>query len=136
MKYFIALLALIYLVFPYDLMPDIIIGVGWIDDLIILILLWLFFFAKKRKKAGDQDLFDGDTTSSNSKSGEEVAPKTPCEVLGVRRNANKEEIKKAYRKLAGTYHPDKVNNLGDEFRDLAEKRFKEIQAAYQELMKD
>ena len=45
-------------------------------------------------------------------------------VLGVPRNANKEEVKKAYRKLAHQYHPDKG---GDE------KRFKEINEAYQVL---
>ncbi|MBW1817978.1 MAG: DnaJ domain-containing protein [Deltaproteobacteria bacterium] len=43
------------------------------------------------------------------------------------------EIRKAYRELANRYHPDKVNHLGEEFRDLAEERFKEVQTAYQEL---
>ena len=42
-------------------------------------------------------------------------------------------LKHAYRLLAGKYHPDKVAHLGDEFKALAEKRFKEIQKAYQEL---
>ena len=52
------------------------------------------------------------------------------EVLGVDRNASAEEIKKAYRKLAVKYHPDK--NPGDE---QAEERFKEISAAF-EILKD
>jgi DnaJ-class molecular chaperone len=38
--------------------------------------------------------------------------------------------------LAGQYHPDKVSHLGEEFRQLAEKRFKEIQVAYQELIRN
>ncbi|MEK7082154.1 MAG: molecular chaperone DnaJ [Patescibacteria group bacterium] len=46
------------------------------------------------------------------------------EVLGVARNATKEEIKKAYRSLAHKYHPDKGGN---------EARFKEINEAYQIL---
>ena len=48
--------------------------------------------------------------------------------LGVGRGASQEEIKKAYRKLAREYHPDR--NPGDE---QAEARFKEIQHAYDVL---
>ena len=58
---------------------------------------------------------------------------SPYEILGVDKNATQEQIKIAYRSLAEKYHPDKVNHLGDEFKDLAEIRFKEIQNAYQEL---
>ena len=49
------------------------------------------------------------------------------EVLGVSKNASEDEIKKAYRKLARTYHPD-VNKAPD-----AEEKFKEVKAAYDTL---
>ena len=50
------------------------------------------------------------------------------ETLGVNRNASKEEIKSAYRKLAMKYHPDR--NPGDK---SAETKFKEATEAYQIL---
>src|SRR5512145_1840907 len=57
-----------------------------------------------------------------------MAKRDYYEVLGVARDADEEEIKKAYRKLAIKYHPDK--NPGDK---SAEERFKEIGEAYEAL---
>ncbi|HIP39931.1 MAG TPA: J domain-containing protein [Desulfocapsa sulfexigens] len=51
-------------------------------------------------------------------------------VLGLERGADKDAIKKAYRKLSMKYHPDKVRHLGEEFRVVAEEKMKEINAAY------
>jgi len=53
------------------------------------------------------------------------------DILGVKRGASKDEIKKAYRKLARKHHPDV--NPGD---NSAEARFKELQQAYAVLTDD
>ena len=52
------------------------------------------------------------------------------EVLGITRNSSEEEIKKAFRRLALEYHPDRNKDDG------AERRFKEINEAYQVLSND
>ena len=54
-----------------------------------------------------------------------MAERDPYQVLGVSRGASDAEIKKAFRKLARQYHPDR-----NEGSASAEARFKEVQAAY------
>src|SRR6058998_1914549 len=57
-----------------------------------------------------------------------MAKRDYYELLGVDRSASEEDIKKAYRKLAVKFHPDK--NPGDH---TAEERFKELGEAYEAL---
>ena len=58
----------------------------------------------------------------------------PYSVLGVSRDASDEEIKKAYRKLSRKYHPDA--NINNPNKEQAEEKFKEVQQAYEQIMKE
>jgi len=60
--------------------------------------------------------------------------KDPYQVLGIDRNAGEDEIKKSYRELAKKYHPD--NYAGNELADLAAEKMKEINEAYDRVMKE
>jgi hypothetical protein len=56
-------------------------------------------------------------------------------VLGVAENADQADIERAYRTKISQYHPDKVARMGDDIRQLAETRCKEINAAYEMALK-
>lgn len=57
-------------------------------------------------------------------------------ILQVDKNASIEEIKKSYKKLCVKYHPDKVASLGEKAQKDAEKKFKEINEAYETIKKE
>jgi hypothetical protein len=57
------------------------------------------------------------------------------ETLGVPAEATADQIREAYKHLISKYHPDKVEGLGQELRDLAEHKTQEITAAYREAMR-
>ncbi len=57
-------------------------------------------------------------------------------ILEIDRTASNEEIKKAYKKLAIKYHPDKVSYLGEEARKQAEEQFKKLNEAYESIKKE
>ncbi len=148
MRYLYIILALAYTLSPYDLLPDFLVGWGWLDDAVVLgfLLRFLYTYKKRARQAGHFREQFRRAASDEAKSGnrfeqagtkpeEPEKPGDPYDVLGVRRGADQEELKQAYRELVNKYHPDKVTHLGEEFRKLAEIRFKEIQQAYQQLKK-
>ena len=57
-------------------------------------------------------------------------------VLEITKSATVSEIKKAYRKMAKKYHPDKVIHLGKEHQEGAEEKFRQVQAAYEQIQKE
>ncbi len=60
--------------------------------------------------------------------------KDPYTVLGVDSNASDDDIKRAYRELARKYHPDNYQN--NPLADLAEEKMKEINEAYDTILKE
>jgi len=54
-------------------------------------------------------------------------------ILEITPQATEGEIKKAYRKLAVIYHPDKVMNMGKNYQQSAKEKFQKIQAAYEQI---
>ena len=57
-------------------------------------------------------------------------------ILEIDPNSTDDEVKKAYRKMAIKYHPDKVSHLGDELKNIAEEKFKSVNDAYQSIKKE
>ena len=62
-----------------------------------------------------------------------MSKKDYYDLLGVEKTASENDIKKAYRKLAMKYHPDKFSNASEKEKKEAEEKFKEVNEAYQVL---
>jgi DnaJ like chaperone protein len=54
-------------------------------------------------------------------------------ILEIDPSASNEEVKKAYRRMAMKYHPDKVSHLGEDFRKSADDKFKMVNEAYEKI---
>lgn len=70
-----------------------------------------------------------------AKKEERVGGKLPHEVLGVARDASRETIHDAYKRLVREHHPDKKSQEAPESRKRADDRTKEINRAYELLVK-
>lgn len=57
-------------------------------------------------------------------------------ILEIERTASGDEVKKAYRRMAMKYHPDKVSHLGEDYRKTADEKFKKVNEAYEKIKKE
>ena len=57
-------------------------------------------------------------------------------ILEITSDATNEEVKKAYRKMAVKYHPDKVATLGEDVQKAAEEKFKAVSQAYEAICRE
>ena len=54
-------------------------------------------------------------------------------ILKISPEVSDVEAKKAYRRMANKFHPDKVHHLGEDFQKMAEEKFKKVNEAYQKI---
>lgn len=84
---------------------------------------------KSKEKFQKKEKFSSSSSNKESKKNSSQLPQDFYERLGVKKTASEKEIKKAYRKLAVKYHPDKNPNNKEE----SEEKFKQITEAYEVL---
>lgn len=84
------------------------------------------------RQSGYSD-YSGYSGYSGSSTSYSAPRKDPYKVLGISSDATDEEVKKAYRRLAMKYHPDKVEGMGEEVKKNAEAQFREINEAYEQI---
>ncbi|HPF50766.1 MAG TPA: TerB family tellurite resistance protein [Draconibacterium sp.] len=57
-------------------------------------------------------------------------------ILEIDKSASDDEVKKAYRRMAMKYHPDKVSQLGDDVQNAAKEKFQRLSQAYENIKKE
>jgi len=57
-------------------------------------------------------------------------------ILEIESTSSDDDLKKAYRRMAMKYHPDKVSHLGEDFKKVAHEKFRKVQEAYDQIKKD
>ena len=96
----------------------------------------LYGTATEEESKQENDFKRTTSDKQESHSGHKETEKAPPEnqyasILGLSGEFTIEDIKSAYRRSAAQNHPDKVNNLASDFRQLAERKMKEINKAYE-----
>lgn len=62
-------------------------------------------------------------------------PQAAYQILEIAASASDDEVKKAYRRMAMKFHPDKVAQLGEEVQKAAGEKFKKVQEAYETIQR-
>jgi len=130
----------LYVVSPVDALPDFLPGLGWLDDLLIIGALLWYLFVRQRGRS-PWDLRGGFSRGPRPPEAGGPGPEEsadfdrmdPYTLLEVSPRASAEEIRAAYRRAVGRYHPDKVAHLGREFQELAHRKLLAIRRAYDQL---
>ena len=138
LKRWLILIAILYVVFPRDLIPDFLgSGVGVIDDLLLIAFL-TYFYHKRLREHADRATHGNEGQDRRERSNRAQAKTSegsldPYEILRIDSSASGKEIRAAYKARMHEYHPDKVAHLGEELQKVAHRKAVEIQQAYEQL---
>jgi DnaJ-class molecular chaperone len=130
------ILAIVYFVFPLDLIPDIFGPFGRLDDLVIFILAIYRVMKDRQQRAAENRAGATDSETHRTQAQNTVNTKSPADpyhVFKLPRGASRSEIDARYKELAKDYHPDRVAHLGEDLRKVAHEKMIEIQKAYDTL---
>lgn len=125
------ILAIVYFVFPLDLIPDIFGPFGRLDDLVIFILAIWSVAKDRRQRAAAQQAETHRTKAEQT--ARKKSPTDPYTLFKLARGATRADIDARYKELAKDYHPDRVAHLGEDIRTVAHEKMIEIQQAYDTL---
>ena len=101
-------------------------------DFIQLKTSYQFYYSRQRSY---QNSYNYSNQNSSYSTRQTSTSQSDYALLGVKSSDDNETIKAAYRRLAIANHPDKVQHLGETARKEAEKRFSEINQAYDRIKK-
>lgn len=125
----IVILALVYLLWPADLIPDVLGILGRLDDLLVIgFVAWKM--ATQLRRPSPSGAHGGSTAQADPSAAE---PLSPFAVFDLSSDASLNEIEDRYRELATLYHPDKVAHLGPDLQKTAHEKMVQIQDAYRKL---
>jgi hypothetical protein len=143
------LLCVLYVVSPVDLFPDFLGLPGRLDDLLVALGTLYFLYSASRKipgtnrsrrarSPGDGQQAHGGPGGSEDDFSRQASPGSddPYDLLGVDRSDSLEEIRRRYKEKLLQYHPDRVQHLGREFQEMAERKTKEITEAFRKISKE
>jgi DnaJ like chaperone protein len=126
-------LGILYVLSPFDLVPDVIPILGWIEDIVVFAAaLWL----ANRVRAPASDHASKHAEADGGSQEEPAAaplPKTPWQLLDLEPDASDEAIDAAYKAKLLQYHPDRVAHLGEDLQRLAHEKTLEMQRAYEQI---
>jgi DnaJ-domain-containing protein 1 len=122
---------------------------GWLEFTVIVVCGLVGFIvvnavidARRARVEGQQKADDAKKPNGGTKKDEDARtrqrqtedkqspPRSWWETLNVGKDASPDQIKSAFRKEISKYHPDRVEGLGIELRELADRKAKEVNQAY------